>query len=174
MKHIGKFVAAAITASAFALPAHATLLSFAITGDYTASFQIDSNPAPAVRDSGRGFVILDVEGNFPGALAGIADLTFYNSALGGGLYIYDFYADSTLLLTDGPQLYSGSEDAPIFNTGTFALSDFSGTGTYTLTISNPNVAAVPEPATWGMMILGFGMIGAASRSRKVKTSVKFA
>ncbi|QQV78939.1 FxDxF family PEP-CTERM protein [Sphingomonas aliaeris] len=36
------------------------------------------------------------------------------------------------------------------------------------------VAAVPETATWGMMILGFGMIGAASRSRKVKTSVKFA
>ncbi len=34
--------------------------------------------------------------------------------------------------------------------------------------------AVPEPATWGMMILGFGMIGAAARSRKVKTSVKFA
>jgi hypothetical protein len=37
-----------------------------------------------------------------------------------------------------------------------------------------NAAAVPETATWGMMILGFGMIGAASRSRKVKTSVKFA
>ena len=36
------------------------------------------------------------------------------------------------------------------------------------------VAPVPEPATWGMMILGFGMIGAAARSRKVKTSVKFA
>jgi hypothetical protein len=35
-------------------------------------------------------------------------------------------------------------------------------------------AAVPEPATWGLMILGFGMIGAASRSRKVKTAVKFA
>jgi hypothetical protein len=34
--------------------------------------------------------------------------------------------------------------------------------------------AVPEPATWGMMILGFGMIGAAARSRKVKTTVKFA
>lgn len=36
------------------------------------------------------------------------------------------------------------------------------------------VAAVPEPASWGMMLLGFGMIGAASRSRKVKTSLKFA
>lgn len=36
------------------------------------------------------------------------------------------------------------------------------------------VAPVPEPATWGMMILGFGMIGAAARSRKVKTTVRFA
>ncbi|KQS04966.1 hypothetical protein ASG11_12480 [Sphingomonas sp. Leaf357] len=34
--------------------------------------------------------------------------------------------------------------------------------------------AVPEPATWGMMILGFGMIGAAARKRSVKTTVKFA
>lgn len=37
-----------------------------------------------------------------------------------------------------------------------------------------NVAAVPEPATWGMMVLGFGMIGAAARKRSVKTAVKFA
>ena len=35
-------------------------------------------------------------------------------------------------------------------------------------------AAVPEPATWGLMVLGFGMIGSAARSRKTKTSVKFA
>ena len=38
----------------------------------------------------------------------------------------------------------------------------------------PTAAAVPEPATWGMMILGFGMIGAAARSRKTKTTVSFA
>ncbi len=37
-----------------------------------------------------------------------------------------------------------------------------------------SAAAVPEPATWGLMILGFGMIGAASRSRKIKTTVTFA
>lgn len=29
-----------------------------------------------------------------------------------------------------------------------------------------NVAVVPEPATWGMMILGFGAIGGAMRRRK--------
>jgi hypothetical protein len=34
-------------------------------------------------------------------------------------------------------------------------------------------AAVPEPATWGLMILGFGMIGAAMRRRQ-KVSVTYA
>lgn len=37
------------------------------------------------------------------------------------------------------------------------------------------IAAVPEPATWAMMILGFGLIGGAMRSRKtVTTKVAYA
>ena len=35
-------------------------------------------------------------------------------------------------------------------------------------------AAAPEPATWGMMILGFGMAGAALRVRRRKASIAFA
>ena len=35
-------------------------------------------------------------------------------------------------------------------------------------------AATPEPATWGMMILGFGMAGAALRVRRRKASIAFA
>lgn len=34
--------------------------------------------------------------------------------------------------------------------------------------------AVPEPATWGMMILGFGLIGSQLRSRKRQTKISFA
>lgn len=39
-----------------------------------------------------------------------------------------------------------------------------------------SLAAVPEPTTWAMMILGFGVIGGAMRRRKaaVRTSVRFA
>ena len=37
---------------------------------------------------------------------------------------------------------------------------------------NPRVAAVPEPATWTMMILGFGGIGAALRRRHPKPTVR--
>jgi hypothetical protein len=35
-------------------------------------------------------------------------------------------------------------------------------------------AAVPEPATWAMMIMGFGMVGASLRRRQAKTTVTFA
>ncbi len=39
-------------------------------------------------------------------------------------------------------------------------------------ISNPG--AVPEPATWAMMIGGFGMVGGSMRYRRRKTTVTFA
>ena len=35
-------------------------------------------------------------------------------------------------------------------------------------------AAVPEPATWGMMILGFGVMGAALRRRRQQVRVTYA
>jgi hypothetical protein len=38
----------------------------------------------------------------------------------------------------------------------------------------PRTPAVPEPATWGMMILGFGAIGSAMRYRRTKATVNFA
>lgn len=37
-----------------------------------------------------------------------------------------------------------------------------------------SAAAVPEPATWAMMLLGFGMMGAAIRYRRSSSSVSFA
>lgn len=36
------------------------------------------------------------------------------------------------------------------------------------------VAAVPEPATWGMMIAGFGAVGFAMRRRRTQATVRFA
>jgi hypothetical protein len=58
-------------------------------------------------------------------------------------------------------------------------------GTYTVTVrgrafgsiatyaGNFNVAAVPEPATWAMMMIGVGAVGGALRRRK-RVSVRFA
>ncbi len=49
---------------------------------------------------------------------------------------------------------------------------FSG-GTGSLTIDGSTVGAVPEPASWAMMILGMGMLGGAARYRRRKTNVAF-
>ncbi|QQV78078.1 hypothetical protein H5J25_04900 [Sphingomonas aliaeris] len=69
-------------------------------------------------------------------------------------------------------------------TGDFISTDNS---TFTLTLNGNPVtanftgvgdfvasAAVPETATWGMMITGFGMMGAGMRSRRRSTKVSFA
>lgn len=63
--------------------------------------------------------------------------------------------------------------------GTARSIDFSGgadaVGYDQITFGSANAGAVPEPAAWGMMITGFGMIGAAARRRsKVKTAISFA
>jgi hypothetical protein len=40
-------------------------------------------------------------------------------------------------------------------------------------VANFTVTAVPEPATWGMMLLGFGMVAGAARYRRRGTKVAF-
>ena len=37
-----------------------------------------------------------------------------------------------------------------------------------------SLASVPEPATWAMMIMGFGLIGGAYRTRRTQGKVSFA
>lgn len=68
------------------------------------------------------------------------------------------------------------------NVSVFWQIDF-GTEGGTLTLANPQgwsnavlytPGVVPEPATWAMMIAGFGMTGAAIRRRKARIAVTYA
>jgi len=47
-------------------------------------------------------------------------------------------------------------------------------GSWTLTVTGAETGAVPEPATWAMLMLGFFAIGGAMRSRQRKQSVRVA
>lgn len=50
-------------------------------------------------------------------------------------------------------------------TATFSFLDL-GNDNVGIVIDNLVLAAVPEPSTWAMLILGFGVIGAAARRRR--------
>ena len=47
-----------------------------------------------------------------------------------------------------------------------APNTFGTAGAATLTITRAAVAAVPEPATWAMMLIGFGAMGVSLRRRR--------
>lgn len=48
------------------------------------------------------------------------------------------------------------------------------TRTYSASATAESVAAVPEPATWALMILGFGIVGSALRRRRTQVRFNFA
>ena len=152
--------------------ANAATYQFTLTGDYSASWQLNSSGTPDDGVNGVGFVIYDVEGTFPGSAFNFTDLSFYNANEGGGLEIFDYYGgEYDLLLTDGSQLYTGSEEGIItFLLGSFALTDFDGPGTYTLTVTDldavpPPSNDVPEPATGALLFAGLGLMAAARKRR---------
>lgn len=79
-------------------------------------------------------------------------LTFDNSA------VFDFSLSLTSIL-------SVVEAAPIGGSPAYAMRSFRGLSGGGFSSDPAPTAEVPEPAVWGMMIVGFGMVGVQSRRR---------
>jgi hypothetical protein len=116
-----------------------------------------------------------------GSASGQPYATFYTFALG------NIAAGTTLTLThdDGAALFqNGARVGSTVSGPTGKVTEnvlFTNSGLTTLTYSRQNstpsiltVSAVPEPATWAMMLVGFGMVGAVARRRKAAVKVTFA
>jgi hypothetical protein len=159
-------IGVAIMALAASAPANASQLMFDFAGPSgTASFQLDSSPTPDYVNSfltGNGqFGFNNVAGIFNG-MAGVASTINFGEGIYASLNIVAPGLGFTQF--SNPQLFTGSLDAPTFLTGSFTLANpFLGDGTLTI---SPVSGAVPEPATWVMLMLGFGLVGAAMRYRR--------
>lgn len=100
--------------------------------------------------------------------------SYVNSAVGGGLFrpLGVTFSNADLVGFD----ISGTTNAGFFNLndGFFSVNLTTGAATRIGTIGAGSLiglsiapaAAVPEPGTWAMMLLGFGAIGAAMRRRR--------
>jgi uncharacterized protein YjiK len=105
--------------------------------------------------SGRSFKILEV--TQAGAVVGSYDLSAFKS------------------LVDPADEGGKFEGLTLDHLGNIYLVSDDGDGpnqSYLVKLSYTGPGAVPEPATWAMMIAGFGLVGSAMRRRK--TSVRFA
>ena len=192
-KLFGVLSAAAIFGSA---PAYAATCQFTMAGVITepgqfagapllANFVADCSPVPTSVNSGVGYFQIDnvpgvfngpgVAGNFGTGVGPITlgDIQFYTADAGGGFEVNYAANDPDnagfgLFSLLGGQLFSGTLDNPTFTPGVYNFTQdfFYGSATATLTIAQLGVAGVPEPATWAMMLLGFGAVGTVLRRRQ--------
>lgn len=116
--------------------------------------------------------------NWPGSFYLNDELIINHAPEGGSSLLFNF-VDATSLTLNGS--WAGTILAPdanvtlnwggifgslyannVTSTSEFYMAGFKGGSEP----SDPGVPAVPEPATWAMMILGFGVVGMAARRRR--------
>ena len=154
---------------------------------------------PFYFDAGGSIQSLPVSASGSGSFTTAADTGIFSLGLGltdfaanGHLQYYVDGEDFSLGLTDlgsfSATLVNGTVQSLSFATtttvrnftlnnaglapGNFSLQSRAGAIGGDLVIGDRPAGAVPEPATWALMLIGFGAIGAAMRSRR-KVAVSF-
>lgn len=161
----------ALSTASAAIPAHAQMVTFDLTGSRTATFTLDDSIPDSFTSNaliGNQIFFNNVAGSF-GGTAGTANISF-GTNLVSDLNIQSASLGFTQLSVPG-DLFTGPASNPTFNTGIFNLSGGFTAGPATLTITRAAVAAVPEPGTWAMMLIGFGAMGVSMRRRRVTQSL---
>jgi hypothetical protein len=181
---IPMYLAAASVLALVAVPASAAQFNF--------SFTTTSLPFGGTPQNGSGIFItsdtaMTIEGRNAFAITGIAGqingvpisgLTPFSTSL---IPTYYYFTEGpTFLSGTGVNFNAGAFQnikfyAPSANPGTYLIQ---GNGTIIANVtatSSPAASAVPEPASWGMMLLGFGAMGYGLRRRSSpNTTIRFA
>lgn len=160
-----------------AAPASAALLNFKITNgaNLIDSFDLDSDAG--IQNSIANYVFFDISNSLKGNNAAYfgnaaAEYGTFNFGIGtkrDGQDSVEYWFDDAF--TAAKPLYTGGLTLNI------TAADLATPGGYVVPTASGNVvtiSAVPEPATWALMLLGFGMVAGAARYRRRHISVRFA
>jgi hypothetical protein len=165
--------------------AHADILQVTITGgvgahgnpDPNVSFLIDSQPTTVPSQSSSTLFTVQTavtENSITTLPIGGAEVIFYVTAdniTPDGVHDHDITVLGSVGAPEygGVQLFTGSTSNPTILTGTYSIYDvFNPQDPVTLVITT---AAVPEPSTWAMMILGFAGLGFMAYRRTSKPAL---
>lgn len=148
-------------------------------GDINAGYG-SGNPAPSLFGFGSGTFQVTTTGlfTFAGFDGGSGALSRETQMFGIVGYLNNVAQFTTTYIRTGANGFQTFPGSPTFQIDRLVF-DLSATNNTSYNVDNivvnPAAPAVPEPATWGMMILGLGGIGFAMRRRPgVSTRVSFA
>ena len=88
-----------------------------------------------------------------------------------GASVYDYLGNAVYSSPNETSAITGNFDLP---TGAHPFTVYYVEGNGSPSVLNISGLAVPEPATWAMMLMGFGGLGAVMRRRRAHAAVAFA
>lgn len=129
--------------------------------------------------------------NSPGSIGGFnaadafsADFTGTLYAASAGTYTFNFGSDDAAYLFINGVLAISDGNAHSYNPADYSVALNAGANSFEIQYGNlfccgadvgltvgPGVSVVPEPATWAMMLIGFGGLGAMMRSQRDKRAM---
>lgn len=174
MRKCATGIAATILFAACAAPAAAAVqYDFAATSSYGGAYGSFSFVSPDfINSSSTNGTLIDLATltscsvSFGGAACGTQLLLNNDSAFTGSPSDAISFGTSNGASTDRGAVYYFADGA-LTNFGTFSSILLGSRQAATLRVSQAALSAVPEPATWVMMLIGFGGMGLALRRRRV-------
>jgi PEP-CTERM motif len=193
MRTFMKYALAGAASLALAGPANAAVITFGALSSPSAAFttlteagfiitalsgsvfeEATGNPGPSLVFSGFGGTVEIVKAG--GGTFSFAGFDFGNGGSSGSYLSEGFLGGSSIGFAFGSDAPIGIGIGGITGVMDRLTINISGAPTVFAAIDNINVTdTVPEPATWAMMLAGFGLVGSSMRRRANQTvRVKYA